>query len=276
MNLSVLLIGDGPFANHMAKNFKEKGFSIIMTTIVEENVNTIRSNGYIPIYASNLHEDGCQKIYEQCMAILNEYSLKLKYIVHTARKSFYEYSLKPNDNDSFDEVQDIEPPDEIKSEMFKVNSKSPELIAKHFANLGCQFIYITSCATVGFPRSLSHHASEKKSGKKIGTHAIKYYAYTKRLGEENLYKFFKETNSLSLLTIAYISIMLGTNFYIDMGIPDPVFLKGFWTAKQTANYIADKISEGQKRIHAGWQSQLMSIFPRSINAAILNGQKWIK
>ena len=280
MNLTVLLIGDGPFANHMAKRFTEKGFSIIMTTIKEQNVDTIRSNGYIPIYSGNLHKDGCKKIHEQCMSILKDYSLVLKYIVHTARKSFYEYSLKvehdaDTGHDIYCEIEELEPSDEVKDEMFKVNSLSPESIARYFADLDCQFIYITSCATAGFPRNLSHNAFEKKDGEKVGTHAIKYYAYTKRLGEESLYKFFEETDNLSLLTLAYISIMLGTNFYTDMGIPDPVFLEGFWTAERTAIYITDKILKGKKRIYPGWQSKSMGIAPRALNAKVLDNQKWL-
>lgn len=262
MNASILLIGDGPFANHLAKNFKQHGFSIIMTTIKEENISTIRLNGYIPIYSGNLHKDGCTKIYDQAITILNDYSLDLKYIIHTARSSFYE----PDEKD---------PPDEVKSEMLEVNSKSPERLARHFSNIECQFIFISSCATEGFNKNLFCHATPNNKDKKIGTTGVKYYSYTKRLGEENIYRFFKEINRLSSLTISRITAMLGTDFFKDMGIPDPD-IKGYMNAEQTANYIAHKILQGQRRIYPGWQAKVMSILPSAVNAIILDSTRFFK
>jgi len=280
MNSCILLIGDGPFATNMARKFKQHGYSIIMTTIEEKNIEKIKSNGYIPIYTNNLHEENCKKIYETCVKILNDYGLKLTHIVHTARNSFYEYDLKVEHNsdtgcDIFHEVSDLEPPDENKSEMFNVNSKSPELLAKYFSELDCQFIYTSSCATKGFNKNLAVHASEKENNKKVGTHAIKYYSYTKRLGEENLYSFFKKIDRLSSLTIIYITLMLGTNFYTDIGIPDPTHMKGYLSVEQTANHVADMILKNKKRIYVGWQAKALRLFPRKMNAAVLNAQQWL-
>lgn len=260
MNLSVLLIGDGPFATALAENFTRNKFNIIMTTIHEDRVGEIRALGYIPIYIKSLSSEGCTGVYEQCSKIIEDYSLELKYIIHTARCTFYEFN--PND-----------PPNNIRTEMFMINSESPVLLAEHFYNLGPQFIYISSLAAKGFNKDLSKHAIQSNINP-IGTRGVKHYSYTKRLGEENLYNFFKSRNDLSKLTLTYISLMLGTAFFKDMGVTVPTD-KG-WDEKQTAHYIANKVLKGKKRIYPGFLSKLSSFLPSSLIAYFLNLQPLLK
>ena len=260
MSQAVLLIGDGPFAVALAKNFEKKQFSIIMTTIYENKVSEIRESGYIPIFVNALSEEGCKSIYEQCSKMIADYSLEIKYIIHTARRTFYEFS--PNDM-----------PDDVKKEMFMVNAESPKLLAEYFYPLGAQFVYTSSCATRGFSRDLSSQTVQDETNP-VGTSGVKHYSYTKRLGEEGLYAFFHNKNALSNLTISYISLMLGTNFFKDMGTEAPSE-KG-WDEKKTADYIVSKLLKGQKRIFPGFQSKLAFILPAGVVSKILGMQPELK
>lgn len=257
---AVLLIGDGPFAYCLAKKFTSYNYTIIMSTIYENSIEQIRSHGYIPIYSINLHEDGCKRIYEQTKRILEENSLELNFLIHTARSAFYEFDQS-------------ELPEEIKCEMYKVNSESPVTLAKYFNDLEYQYVFTSSCATKGFKKSLSTHAIQN-SRRKQGTHGLKHYSYTKRLGEEKLYNFFKNSNKLSHLTIAYILIMFETNFFKDMGVTDPT-TKGP-NAKEIADYIINMLLKGKKRIYPGAQAKLMQILPSFINAILLDSAEVLK
>ena len=162
MEPAVLIIGNGPYGYCLARKFADKGFSVIITTIEENSLGEIDSLGYYPIYSQNLHEEGCKMVYNQCLAILNNYSLELKYLIHTSRFAFYEFT------------DEEEPPEDIKIEMDKINSESPLLLAQAFYNTGCQFIFTSSAATKGFSKNLAVHANEGQGNKKIGTRGLKY------------------------------------------------------------------------------------------------------
>lgn len=254
MKPAVLIIGNGPYSYNLAKNFAVKGYSIIITTIDENSLTQIETFGYFPIFINNLHEESCKTIHEKCLKILNEEALELKYIIHSSRLSFYEFNGE-------------EPPKAIKEEMYKVNSESPLLLAKYFFDTGCQFIFTSSCATKGFSKNLAKHTPLINGKNKIGTRGMKYYSYTKRLGEENLYNFFKEKNKLALLTIIYITLMNDTNFFVDMNVNTP---KGGMTAEETAAIICSEIFKGNRRIYPDAPSKLAKTLPTGIVKLVLN------
>jgi len=261
MKKAVLIVGTGPYGFCLASKFKQQGFSVIMATIDKESVNQIESLSYFPIYTSNLHEENCEEIYIQSLKIIEQNSLELKYIVHTARFAFYEFTEE-------------NPPEEIMDEMYKVNSESPLNIAKHFINMNCQYVFTSSGASLGFNKDLAVPAEPKKNNKKVGTRGLKYYSYTKRKGEERLYAFFKSHKKIDSLAIIYISLMLDTKFFDDINVTTP---KGNgWPAEKVANYIIQELSKGKIRIYAGPSAGLMRILPSGLIANILNKAEQLK
>ena len=255
MKNAVLIIGAGPYGLHLAKRFSNEGFFVIMSTIEEGQIATIQSLNCFPVYTKNLHEDGCQEIHDRTIEVLNNYSLELKYIVHTARFAFYEFT-------------DANPPEDRMIEMYKINSESPLLLAKLFVDMNCQFVYTSSGASLGYNKNLLIPAIPEKNGKKIGTRGLKYYSYTKRKGEEKLYDFFKTNRKLDSLVIIYISLMFDTNFFKDINVTTP---KGNgWSAERVANYLVQELFKNKKRIYAGPQAQLMKRLPSSLIAILLD------
>jgi len=256
MNKAVLIVGYGPYGYCLAKKFENLGYSIIMTMIKTNSQNQVDCDEFHQIKADNLHEKNCEIIHDNCIHILNEHSLNLTYIIHTARFSDYEF----NKEDEFS--------DDIKDEMFKVNSESPHILAKLFLHTGCKFVFTSSGASMGFSKNLSKKAILKKGKYRIGTRGLKHYSYVKRVGEERLYEFFKDINRLDLLVIIYITFMHGTNFFADMKLTN-IQVNGL-DAKQTAEIIVSNLIKGKTRIYPGFKAKALSILPSWINALLLN------
>lgn len=255
MKPAALIIGAGPYGICLAQELAKKGFIIIIATIEEKDIEKFNSLGYYTIHTSNLHKDSCEKIYNKCRNIIDSNALELKYIIYTARFAFYERNQ-------------IDPPDFIKEEMKIVNSDSPLLLAKLFLDTGCRFVFTSSAATKGFYKSLKKPAEPIVGNKKVGTNGLKYYSYTKRIGEENLYNLFQLNNCLDLLTIIYITLMHETNFFKDIGVMNPKG-KGL-TAQEISNYVVNKLLSGKKRIYPGIEIKLLINFPIFIRRKILD------
>jgi len=256
MKKAVLVVGSGPYGLCLSKYFAENDFSIIVATIEEESIEKINSLGYHSIHTKDLYEDSCKTIYEESMKILEENNLELVYIVHTSRLGFYEIN------------KDDEPSQEWKDKMIEINSMSPLYFARLFQDTNCHFIYTSSGATKAFNRDLSIRVKEPKTGdKKIGTRGLKYYSYVKRLGEENLYNFYKERNQLDLLTIIHISIMMKTHFFKDLNITDPKTKN--LDADETARRIVKEVLKGNQRIYPDYKAMALKLFPSYINKYVL-------
>ena len=189
------------------------------------------------------------------MEFLKTNDLELKYIIHTARFAYYEST-------------ELDPPQKIREEMDKVNVESPKILAELFYETGCRFVFTSSAATKGFPNSLEKSAKPTKGNKKIGTKGLKYYSYTKRLGEEALYKFYKQKERLDLLAIICITLMHETNFFKDIGMTSPKD-KGL-TASEISKYVVEDVLRGSNRIYPASEIKFLMKLPRFIRIKILD------
>lgn len=256
MKKAVLIIGYGPYGYCLAKKLESLGYTIIMTMIEANSQNQTICTEFNQIKVKDLHAESCKNIYENCMNILKEKVLELEYIIHTARFSAYEF----NKDDEFSE--------DIKDEMFKVNSESPQILAQLFFHTGCKFVFTSSGASMGFNKNLAKKVVPKQGKKRIGTLGLKHYSYVKRVGEEKLYEFFKEKNRLDLLVIIYIAFMSETNFFKDMNVTD-LTVKAL-NAEQIANNVVKGLLKGRNKIYADGKAKALSYLPCPIIALFLN------
>lgn len=255
MKPAVLIVGAGPYGSCLAQELVKKGFVIIAATIEENDIEKLNNLGYYSIYTQNLHTDNCNIIFNKSINIINNNNLKLEYIIYTARFAFYERNQ-------------TDPPNFIREEMKIVNSDAPLELSKLFFTTGCQFVFTSSAATKGFYNSLKKSAAPIACKKKIGTKGLKHYSYTKRIGEENLYNFYKSNNSLNLLIIIYITLMHETNFFKDINVMNPKG-KGF-TAKEISKYVIKNILNGKKRIYPGMEIKILINLPIFIRRRLLD------